>query len=260
MGKGRIRGIGLLVACVCLVAAAVAVAKPSIVRTGGLELKADGEFTPHELPRNHPAPIEIEGKAGIRSTAGGPPPELEQLILDFDRDGRLSTKGLATCAPASIENLGVSAARRKCEAAIVGKGIVGAQVLIEGRWIRVNGALTLFNGPAGGHTATVIAHAQPISLPEEIYVVEIPIDRTKGEFRYRATVEVPEIFNGTGVLTNTRVKIARHYRYKGHERSYVSAQCSDGTLGVHGRLTFDNGIVIDGTVEKYCVPEGLFRP
>jgi hypothetical protein len=250
----------VVVAFACLVGTAVAVAKPAIVRTAGLELKADGEFTPHELPRNRPAPIEIEGKAAIRSMAGGPPPELEQLILDFDRDGRLSTKGLPTCAPASIEHIGVGAARRKCEGAIVGKGTVGAQVLIEGRWIRVTGALTLFNGPAAGHTATVVAHAQPVSLPEEIYVVTIPIDRTKGEFRYRATVEVPEIFNGTGVLANTKVKISRRYRFKGKERSYVSAQCSDGSLGVHGRLTFENGIVIDGTVEKYCVPAGVFRP
>jgi len=248
------------VAFACLVATAVAVAQPAIVRTAGLELKADGEFTPHELPRNHPAPIEIEGKAAIRSTAGGPPPELEQLILDFDRDGRLSTAGLPTCAPASIEGVGVAAARRKCEGAIVGKGTVGAQVLIEGRWIRVTGALTLFNGPAAAHTASVVAHAQPVSLPDEIYVVEIPIDRTKGDFRYRATVEVPEIFNGTGVLANAKVKIARRFRHKGKERSYASAQCSDGTLGVHGRLTFENGIVIDGTVEKYCVPAGVFRP
>ena len=241
-------------------AAAVATARPAIVRTAGLELKADGEITPHELPRNHPAPIAIEGQAAIRSLAGGPPPELERLILDFDRDGRLSTAGLPTCAPASIESVGVTAARRKCKGAIVGKGTVGAQVLIEGRWVRVTGELTLFNGPAAGHTATVVAHAQPVSLPEEIYVVEIPIDRTRGDFRYRATVEVPEIFNGTGVLANTKVKIARRYRHKGKERSYTAAQCSDGSLGVHGRLTFENGIIIDGTVEKYCVPAGVFRP
>lgn len=250
----------MVVACACLVATAVAAAQPAIVRVGGLELKADGEFTPHELPRNHPAPIEIEGKARIRSLAGGPPPALKQVILDFDRDGRLSTAGLPTCAPEKIENVGVAAARRKCEDAIVGKGKIGAQVLHEGRWIQAIGELTLFNGPARGHTANVVAHAQPISLPDEIYVVEIPVDRTKGDFRYRATVEVPEIFNGTGVLTNITAKIARRYRFKGQERSYVAAQCSDGSLGVHGRLTFESGVVIDGTVEKYCVPAGVFRP
>ena len=93
-------------------------------------------------------------------------PRLEQVVLDFDRDGRLSTKGLATCAPASIERLGVAAARQRCGKAIVGKGQVGALVLVEGRWLRVTGELTLFNGPRVSGQATVVAHAQPVSIPE----------------------------------------------------------------------------------------------
>jgi hypothetical protein len=246
----------VLAACALLVALGVAVAQAAIVRNGGLELIADGEFTPHELPRNHAAPIEIKGRATIRSVVGGPPPQLDQLILDFDRDGRLSTAGLPTCAPASIEHVGVAAARRKCKDAIVGRGTVGAIVLVEGQWLRVNGALTLFNGPREGGLATVVAHAQPASLPDEIYVVTIPIERTKGDYRYRATVEVPEVFNGAGVLTRLEATIGRHYRFKGRERSFASAMCSDGGLAVHGRLTFETGLVIDGSVEKYCVPTG----
>ena len=111
---------------------------------------------------------------------------------------------------------------------------MGAQVLIEGRWLRVTGALTLFNGPAAGHAATVVAHAQPGPASRRIYVVTIPIDRTKGAFRYRATVEVPEIFNGTGVLANTKVKIARRYRYKGQERSYVPRNARTARSGSTG--------------------------
>jgi hypothetical protein len=76
----------------------------------------------------------------------------------------------------------------------------------------------------------------------------------KGEFRYRATVEVPEIFNGTGLLTDIEAEIGRRYRFKGRERSYVSAQCSDGGLAVHGHLSFEGGNIIDGTIEKFCVP------
>jgi hypothetical protein len=256
MASRRSRRLAALAACGCVLALGIAAADAAIVRHDGLELTANGEFTPHELPRHHPAPIEIEGRASIRSLVGGPPPRLQQLILDFDRDGRLSTHGLSTCAPASIEALGVSAARRKCEGAIVGEGTVGAVVQVEGRWLRVVGALTLFNGPAMGGLATVVAHAQPTSLPDEIYVVTIPIERTQGRYRYRATVEVPEIFNGTGVLTRVKAKIGRHYRSGGRERSYVSALCSDGSLAVHGRLTFETGTVIDGAVEKYCVPTG----
>ena len=44
------------------------------------------------------------------------------------------------------------------------------------------------------------------------------------------------------------------------DRSYVSAQCSTGILKVHGILTFADGTVIDGSIENYCVPEGVFRP
>jgi hypothetical protein len=268
MALRRLAIHGLLAACACLAvawaaasdAAIVRYQGPSIVRYGGLELRADGDFRPHELPRNHPAPIEFEGRASVRATDGGPLPPLDRVVLDFDRDGRLLTKGLPTCAPASVESAGVAAARRRCAKAIVGKGRVGALVLIEGVWLRVTGELTLFNGPAQGGTATVIAHAQPISLPDEIYVVTIPIERIRGEYRYRATVDVPDIFNGTGVLTNIEAKIGRRYRADGRKRSYVSARCSDGTLGVHGILTFGDGTVIDGSVEKHCLPEGLLGP
>ena len=260
MFRGRLRRFALLAACGCLAVAVVAGAEAAIVRVNGLELRAEGEFTPHELPRNHPAPIEFEGQASVRAVEGGPPPRLERLVLEFDRDGRLSTRGLATCAPASIERVGVSAARRRCEEAIVGRGEVEAIVLVEGRWVRVIGALTLFNGPAAGGLATVVAHAQPVSLPDEIYVVTIPIDRIRGEYRYRATVEIPEIFNGTGVLTRVKAKIGRRYRANGRERSYVSAQCTDGALGVHGILSFADGTVIDGAIEKYCIPAGVFGP
>jgi hypothetical protein len=260
MRRRRFRRFALLAACGCLAVVAVAGSDAATVRYGGLELKADGDFRPHELPRNRPAPIEFEGQASVRSLDGGPPPPLERVVLDFDRDGRLSTRGLATCAPASIEEAGVSAARRRCEKAIVGIGKVGALVLVEGQWLRVTGPLTLFNGPAAGGLATIVAHAQPIALPDEIYVVTIPIERIRGDYRYRATVEVPEIFNGTGVLTRVVATIGRKYRANGRERSYVSAQCADGALGIHGILTFADGTVIDGSIEKYCVPAGVFGP
>lgn len=243
---------------VCAVASAAT--EPAIIRIDGLELRASGDFTPHTLPRHKPAPISFEGKASVRAVDGAPTPRLEQVILEFDRDGRLSTKGLATCAPASIEHVGVATARKRCEKAIVGKGQVGALVLVEGRWLRVTGELTLFNGPKAGGLATVVAHAQPVSIPSEIYVVSIPIQRLRGEYGYRATIEVPEIFNGTGVLTSVKAKIGRRYRSGGKDRSYVAAKCSDGILKVHGILTFADGNVIDGSVENYCVPAGLFRP
>ena len=248
----------MLASCAGLMALSISGADAAIVRFGGLELRADGDFTPHELPRKRQAPITFEGRASVRATDGGPMPRLERVVLEFDRDGRLSTKGLPTCEPAALEQVGTATARKRCRGAIVGTGEVGAMVLVEGRWLRVLGELTLFNGPAAGGLATVVAHAQPASIPSEIYVVSIPIERISGDFRYRATVEVPEIFNSTGILTRVSAKVGRRYRSGGGERSYVSARCSDGSLAVHGVLTFEGGTVIDGSVEQWCIPKGLF--
>lgn len=246
----------LLIAGALLAGIWGAASDAAILRFDGLELRAEGDFRPHALPRSHPAPIEFEGSARLRSTVGGLPPQLRQVILEFDHDGRLSTRGLPTCDPRSIEHASVAQARRRCADAIVGTGQIGAMVPVEGRWLRVVGELTLFNGPPDGVAATVIAHAQPLSVPNEIYVVTIPIVRIPGEYRYRATVEVPEVFNGEGVLTDIRAKIGRRYRFHGAKRSYVSARCSDGGLSVHGHLTFSDSTIIDGSIEKYCVPKG----
>jgi hypothetical protein len=254
--RRRIRRLALLAACGVLLALTAGGSNAAEVRYGNLVLRADGTFSPTALPRHHRAPIDIEGHASISSSVGGPPPQLTQAVLEFDKDGGLSTRGLATCAPAKIEHAKVSAARRLCEDAIVGTGEVQATVFVEGRWLHVLAPLTLFNGPSSGGLATVVAHAQPVSLPDEIYVVSIPIEKTSGEFGYRATIEVPEIFNGTGMLTAMKAKIGRHYRSGGKERSYLSARCSDGILKVHGIFTFADGVVINGSVEKYCATVG----
>jgi hypothetical protein len=255
MGR-RSRHAALLGACLFVLALLAGASDAAIIKYGDLVLTADGEFTPHTLPRHRHAPIAIEGRAGISGRDGGPPPKLEQAILDFDRDGLLSTKGLGVCPPERIEHAGVANARRICKGALVGTGTVKATVLIEGRWLTVTAPLSLFNGPKPpGAAASVVAHAQPVSLPGEIYVVTVPIVRTKGEYGYEATIEVPEIFNTSGVLTHVEAKIARRYRAGGRDRSYISARCSDGALAVHGHFTFEDGTVIDGAVEKYCVPK-----
>jgi hypothetical protein len=229
----------------------------AIIKYGDLVLTADREFSPHTLPRHRHAPIEIEGWAGISGRNGAPPPKLEQAILDFDHDGLLTTRGLGVCSPGRIEHASVKGARRICKGALVGTGTVSAKVLVEGRWLSVKAPLSLFNGPKPpGGVASVVAHAQPPFLPGDIYVVTVPIVKTKGEYGYEATIEVPEIFNTSGVLTHVEAKIARRYRAGGRDLSYLSARCTDGALAVHGHFTFEGGTVVDGAVENYCVPSG----
>jgi hypothetical protein len=252
MRSSALRKIALPLLAVGVLVAAVAVADAAMVRFGNIVLRADGGFAPRQLPKRAFAPIHFQGYANISSVRGGPPPALERAVLDFDRDGRLSTNGLPVCPPSRIEGLSPLAARAKCKGAIVGEGRLGAAVALNGGTARVTSLLTLFNGPRQEGNATVVLHAQAPPPISETYVVVVPVERRGGGYAYRATIDVPPIAGGAGVLTHIDAKIGREYLYRGSKRSYTSARCSDGILETHGYFHFAGGIPISGNVFRAC--------
>jgi len=244
----RLLGIGVAI-CVLLAAGADA----AFIRTGNLILTADGGFNPRTLPQRAFAPIDFEAHADLRAVNGSVPPALQRVIVDFDRDGRLTTAGLPVCQPTQLEEATPAEARARCPRAIVGKGRVEAVVVPDGLGpVSTSSALTLFNGPRLDRKPTVILHARTTSPMAQNFVLTIPIARRAGEFRYRAVVDVPPIAGGRGALTHLDVDIGRRYRYRGSPRSYTSARCSDHVLRTHGRFTFADGTIIDGSVDKGC--------
>jgi hypothetical protein len=244
----RLLGIGV---AICLLLAAGASA--AFVRTGNLILIADGGFTPRTLPRNAFAPIDFEAYADLRAVEGSVPPALQRAVIDFDRDGRLSVAGLPVCQPAQLEEATPAEARARCSGAIVGKGNVEAVVVPEGRGpVPASSALTLFNGPRQDGKPSVIFHARTTSPMVQSFVLTIPIERRPGEFRYRVVVDLPPIADGRGALTHLDVEVGRRYRYRGSQRSYTSARCSDHVLRTHGHFNFVDGTIIDGSVDKGC--------
>jgi hypothetical protein len=224
----------------------------ALVEVDDLVLRADGGFRPQALPRRHFAPIEFQGHVAIAAKGGGQPSPLRQALIDFDHDGRISVAGLPTCAPESIAAASSEEARRICRGAIVGTGQVEVSVALSGGPVRVRAPLTIFNGPALNGQPTVVLHAQTTVPATQTYAILVPIERRRGEYRYRARIEVPPIAGGLGALTRIEAKIGRRYRSGGRPRSYVSARCSDNILRTHGHFAFEDGVVIDGSVEKFC--------
>ncbi|MGN6274501.1 MAG: hypothetical protein ACTHNP_01050 [Solirubrobacterales bacterium] len=243
---------------ICAVAALIAVAilagpaTGALVEVNDVVLRADGGFQPQTLPRHRFAPIDFEGHVDISAKGGGKPTALRQALIDFDRDGRISTAGLPTCAPESIAAASVEEARRICRGAIVGTGHVEALVSLSSGTMPTSSLLTIFNGPPSNGRPTAILHAQFTVPATQTYAIVVPIERRSGEFRYRARLEIPPIAGGLGAITHIDVKIGRRYRAGGKARSYVSARCSDHILQTHGHFRFEDGTVIDGSVEKYC--------
>jgi hypothetical protein len=232
--------------------AAVAQGEGALVEVEGIVLRADGGFQPRVLSRHRFTPIDFQGVADIAAKDGGRPPALEQAIVDFDRDGRLSAGGLPTCAPARIASASPEEARLACRGAIVGTGSVEALIGLAGGPVRARSALTIFNGPPEAGHPTVVLHAQTTVPGTQTFAIVVPIQRRRGAYRYRATLNLPPIAAGLGAITHVAVKIGRRFNVDGQRRSYVSAHCSDGVLRTHGRFTFDEGLVIDGSVEKPC--------
>jgi len=241
--------LGVLTALLLFASAASA----ALVKVNGLVLQADGGFTPRELPRRAFSPIDFRGHADIAATNGGVPAALQQAVIDFDRDGRLSTGGLAVCPPGALEEATPREARDRCPNAIVGAGHVAALVAPPGQpTVRARSALTLFNGPRQEGKPTVVLHARMTEPAVQNFAVVIPIERRRGDFAYRATIDVPPIAGGFGALTHIDVRVGKRYRFGGVERSYASARCSDGILHTHGRFSFADGTIIDGSIEKAC--------
>jgi hypothetical protein len=244
----RLLAAGALICCVLFASAANA----ALVRVGNLVLTADGGFKPSALPRSTYAPINFDGEANLRAVDGSVPPALQQLVLNFDRDGRLSTVGLPVCQPAALEEATTQEARNRCPGAIVGTGHAGVAIGGGGQPLVVSFPLTFFNGPRLSGKPTVIMHARLTVPAVQNFVITIPIEKRAGAYRYRATVDLPPIAGGHGSLTHLDASIGKRYRSGGRERSYVSARCGDGIFRTRGRFTFSDGTVIDGSVEKAC--------
>lgn len=241
---------GLLALLIAAVAAATALG--ALVEVNGIVLHADGGFKPQLLPRRAYAPIDFQGHFDVDAKGGGRPAPLRQALIEFDRDGRLSVRGLPSCAPEQIAEASTEEARRACGGAIVGKGQIEALISLASGPVAASSPLTVFNGPHLASGPSVVLHARTTVPATQTFAILVPIERRSGEYRYRARIDVPPIAGGLGSLTHLDVRIGRHYRAGGRGRSYVSARCSDNILRTHGRFAFEDETVISGLVEKFC--------
>jgi hypothetical protein len=224
------------------------------LQIGNIVVVTDGGFTPTTLPKHKFAPIKLQGYGKISTVDGGLPPILQQIVLWFDKNGEVETRGLPICTPAKLAATTTATARKLCPGAIVGTGFGKAVVNFpEQPSIPASSPITIFNGAPKNGNPTVLAHAHLTVPAPTTFIVPIEIQRVNdGRYGFKTVAEIPKIAGGAGTPIYGRLKIGREWTYKGQRLSYVNAGCPDGRLQAKGEFSFKDGTVLKGTLLKPC--------
>jgi hypothetical protein len=253
--QGRKTKVVLLGLALAGLAAGVAYGEQ--VQAGNLIVNVNGGFSPSKLPKHQFAPITLRASADISTADGSVPPPLQKVVIDFDRNGLVQTKGLPICRPQQLENTTAPQARRTCKNAIVGTGTSDALIAFPDQApIPASSPLTIFNGPKIGGNPSVIVHAYLTIPAPTTFVIPSPITRISGPFRYRVTANIPPIAGGYGSVTHFDFKVRKSWKQGGKTVSYASARCPTGHLQAQGQFTFGDGTVLSGHVFRPCKGKG----
>ena len=253
----RARLGAVVVAAVLLACAGIAIANGSrqfTVVYEGLKITGGGEFNPQALPRDRPAPITLRGEAKIKSLDGKRPPALKEVVVETDKNGIVSAKGMPACSAGQLQSLDSAQAKQACSIALIGEGQSAVEIEFPNQKPFISKSkLLIFNGGVKGGTTTILIHAF-LDVPVSAAVV-VPVEVTKihkGRYGLRSVASVPKIAGGYGSPLGFSLKIGRTFTYKGKQQSYLLAQCPDGYFAVKGRLAFEDGNVLAGNFALPC--------
>ena len=191
----------------------------------GLLITFDANFTPNVLPRERPAPVNIEIHGGIATTDGSHPPPLRRLEVALNRNGRLFTRGMPVCSAPTLQSTRTETALKRCRPALIGRGRFRAQVML-GREIPAAGRILAFNSRRGGKESLLLHFfaAAPVRFT---LVVPLTIGhRKEGELSTVLRARIPKLAGDLGSVTEIDLTIGRRYSFAGKRRSYISAACS----------------------------------
>lgn len=195
---------------------------------GGANVRAtfDGWITPRSLPRDRPQPIALHLRGRLRTTDGRLPPPLRSVAIFINRHGKVSTAGLPTCRKGKLAAARSATALRRCGDALIGSGRFDAHIQIpEGAPFPARGRVLAFNGVRDGRRV-IFAHVFGTDPVPTVQVLTLRFRRPgPGSYGTELTMRMPNVGEDWGHVTGFRLDLERRYRYRGRERSLLSARC-----------------------------------
>jgi hypothetical protein len=247
--------VAAMVAIAALGAMAIGSATAQVVRVGNLVMEIDGSVSPSKLPKKTPAPISLKLEGALKTADGTHPPAIKEVFLEFDRNGHLNTKGLASCSAGKLQSTLTSQARSVCGKALIGTGRAEAQVAFpEQAPFKAGGPLLIFNGSQGNKQKLLLHVYAKVPAPTT-FVTSAVIGKGKGPFGISARVKVPSITSGQGSLIGFNARISKKFTYKGKKQSVLTATCKSGRLRARGDFIFAQGPKLSGSVTRSCTPK-----
>jgi hypothetical protein len=217
--------IRLLTVIMLLALGLAGLARAEIKQRGNLRVTFEGKLTPHTLPRAGAAPIRVTVGGTIATTNGTTPPQLRQIAIAINRNGRLSAKGLPVCRLDQIQPSTTADALSVCRDSLVGEGQFSAKVLLPQQApFPSEGKVYAFNGVLHGRPA-IFAHVygtHPVPTSSTIPFEILPANGTYGTL-LRASL--PRVTSQWGYVTGLELTLGRSFTYRGKRLSYLSAGC-----------------------------------
>ena len=248
--------IGGIVAVVAAIVAAAAVAGPVVSGPDGNTQSIDSLITPKKLSKTKftPGTLSVTTLTTSSTASNGVPSPAVHATIDFDKNAVLFTKGLPTCDSAKVQNQSTENAERACGKAKIGSGNAIALLPVGSQVYEVQQVVTAFNGVPKGGKPTVILHTYGTTPLQTTLVLVGTVSKFNKEgYGPRLDLEVPLIAGGTGALKEFHVKISKKWRYKGEQRSFISAKCPNSKkLKARGAFTYRDGQSLTALSTQTC--------
>jgi hypothetical protein len=262
MRKLKLAAAGTL-ATALLAVGLSAPASGELAQVGNLQVAFNGGIAPLKLPRSEAVPVTVRTEGKVKTTDRSVPPKLERIVLAINSNGKIQTKGLATCSLAKLESLNSASAKKVCGEAEIGHGNVTSRVSLPGQGaFASNGNLLAFNGVVGGKPAILAQVASGAPLPLT-YVIVFEVNKTSGTYGTELVGTLPPIASEYGYISAFNLSLGRTYTYKGEKLSYASASCPapSGFPGAtfpfaKAAYEFAGGVKVSSTLVRECKVRG----
>ncbi len=255
MRSPRLIGVTLIVAL-----GVAGVARGEAGGDGNVIVSFTGGISPKTLPRADTAPVGVSIDTAFKAIDGAdPPPQLREISIAINRQGKIFDRGLPTCRIRSIQPTTISAARRICGGAIVGSGHVGVRVhLMNQQPFTFTGPLLVFNAEPSDGKRRLLAQVYGIK-PPSAFVFTFKVLKRSGTFGTVIRTVLPESAQKWAYVTHFDMRLQRTYAYEGERRSFVSASCA-APAGfrsalfpfARGKFTFAGGLDVTVGLNREC--------